>query len=230
MPTVHGAERHFCGQVPQRMIGSFGTSTHFTGGAETLFNLVRSTRLATVAVAAISLTALLGGCGQQSAAGKASAAAPAVHYHFYMNVVTGGMTGKPGWPQFLPGNFTLPANADVTVTVTSFDDGAAPVPAVYGKVSGTVGNAETVNGQSVSTVDPQQVAHTFTVSGLKLNVPIPVAASAQSPSVVTFTFHTPKAGTYTWQCEAPCGSGTAGWGGPMATSGYMTGTMTISNN
>jgi hypothetical protein len=194
-----------------------------------LFNLRRGTKIAAAAVTTLSLTALLGGCGQQTAAKTASAAAPSVHYHFYMDVLTGGMYGKPGWPKFEPGNFTLPANADVTVTITSYDDGTAPVPAVYGKVSGTAGDTETVNGQTVSSVDPQQVAHTFTVSGLKLNVPIPVAASSQSPTVVQFTFHTPKAGTYTWQCEAPCGSGADGWGGPMVTSGYMTGTMTVSN-
>jgi len=183
--------------------------------------------VATAGVA--SLMVLVAGCGQQTAAGAAHAATP-VKYHFYETVLTGGMTGKPGWPKFTPGDFTLPAGADVTVTITSFDDGAAAVPAQYGKVSGTVGGVETVNGQSEAQVPVAQVAHTFTISALNLNVPIPVAASTQNPTVVTFAFHTPKSGVDAWQCYAPCGSGGSGWGGPMATDGYMTGKVTFSDN
>lgn len=127
-------------------------------------------------------------------------------------------------------DFTLPANAKVTVTITSYDDGAAPVPVTYSRVRGTLGGSEIVNGKAVKSVAAQQVAHTFTITSLGLNVPIPVAASIHKPEVVQFTFHTPKSGTYTWQCYAPCGSGSNGWGGPMATNGYMTGKVTISND
>ncbi len=186
-------------------------------------------RIAGSAVGVLSLAVLAAGCGQQAANGTVHAAAP-VKYHFYETVVTGGMIGKPGWPEFLPGDFTLPANADVTMTITSFDDGAAAVPAQYGKVQGTTGGAATIDGQSVTQVPVANVAHTFTISALKLNVPIPVAASAQNPTVVTFSFHTPKGGSDTWQCYAPCGSGSAGWQGPMATDGYMTGKVTFANN
>ena len=192
-------------------------------------SLSRIARVAGSAVGVLSLAAVSAGCGQQTASGTVHAAAP-VKYHFYETVLTGGMTGKPGWPEFEPADFTLPANADVTMTITSFDDGAAAPPAEYGNVQGTAGGAETVNGRTVTKVPVANVAHTFTITDLKLNVPIPVAASAQKPAVVTFSFHTPKSGVYTWQCYAPCGSGSDGWGGPMVTDGYMTGKVTFSDN
>lgn len=172
----------------------------------------------------LTLSGLLFGVGQQAAA------APNVHYYYNMVVVTGGMLGTPGEPKFMPADFKLPTNAEVTVTITSFDDGAAPVPAVYAKVTGTLGGTEVVNGRKVKAIAAKDVSHTFTVSGLKLNVPIPVAASKTHPAVVTFTFHTPKGGHYVWQCYAPCGSGASGWSGPMATNGYMRGVVTFTNN
>ena len=192
-------------------------------------NMPRIGKMALTAVGVLSLAALASGCGQQTAAGTAHAAPP-VKYHFYETILTGGMTGKPGWPEFMPADFTLPANADVTMTITSFDDGAAAVPAQYGKITGTNGGDATIDGQSETQVPVAQVAHTFTISSLNLNVPIPVAKSAQQPTVVTFTFHTPKSGVDTWQCYAPCGSGSDGWEGAMATDGYMTGKVTFSNN
>lgn len=193
-------------------------------------HLSRVNAIAATTISALSLTALLSGCGQLPSAGKSQATtSPAVKYHFYMDVLTGGMIGKPGWPEFSPADFTLPANADVTVTITSFDDGAAPVAAQYGRVRGTVDGNATVNGQPVKFVDPRQVAHTFTIAALNLNVPIPAATSKTSPEIVQFAFHTPQAGTYTWQCYAPCGSGSSGWGGAMATDGYMMGKVTVAN-
>ena len=39
--------------------------------------------------------------------------------------------------------------------------------------------------------------------------------------VTTFSFHSAAAGTYAWQCMDPCGSDPNGWGGAMATAGYM---------
>jgi len=44
---------------------------------------------------------------------------------------------------------------------------------------------------------------------------------------VTFTLHTGKAGSYTFQCLDPCGTGSNGFEGPMVTRGYMIGTLTV---
>jgi len=44
---------------------------------------------------------------------------------------------------------------------------------------------------------------------------------------VTRTFEVSKAGTYTWNCFAPCGTGANGMAGPMVTPGWMTGSFTV---
>jgi heme/copper-type cytochrome/quinol oxidase subunit 2 len=73
-----------------------------------------------------------------------------------------------------------------------------------------------------------QVAQSFTVPNWRLKVPIPVATAPADPAVMTFTFHAPESGSFTWQREAPCGSGSSSREG-LATSGWMTGTVTVSN-
>ncbi|HUE61324.1 MAG TPA: hypothetical protein VMO88_17275 [Acidimicrobiales bacterium] len=57
----------------------------------------------------------------------------------------------------------------------------------------------------------------------KLHLNVPIAPKSRT----TFTFQTGSAGTYDWQCMDPCGTDPAGWGGAMATTGYMRGTLTI---
>lgn len=65
-------------------------------------------------------------------------------------------------------------------------------------------------------LDPTQVAHTFTIPALHLNVPIPGdVAPGASYVTVTFTFRTEAAGVYRWRCFAPCGKGPDGESGPM---------------
>ena len=198
---------------------------------------IRVGRLAAAAAAFGLIGFLAAGCGQQSAAGNASAAAPkastaapkATSVSYSWQVVNGGNAQHPKWPFFsqhgtnpMPATITLPANANVTLTIKNGDDGADPVPAAYAKVTGTVGGVETVAGQQISSMSANKVSHTFTVSGLGLNIPLPAT------STVTVTFHTPsKAGTYTWQCYVPCGTGSDGWGGPMVTAGWMTGSIQI---
>ena len=62
--------------------------------------------------------------------------------------------------------------------------------------------------------------HTFTSQKLHLNVVIK-GGSATHPSVTTFTFKAPKAGTYTWQCLGNCDS----WA--MNHLGFMKGRITV---
>ncbi len=163
-----------------------------------------------------------GHSGQNGAYSSPQAAGAATTYHFYLTILTGGMTGKPGWPIFTPADFTLPPESNVQVSIRNFDSGAAPVTSQWSRVTGTAGDTVEIAGKSVRSIPPQQVSHTFTVPQLHLNVPIPAS------STVTFAFRTPASGTYTWRCEAPCGSGQSGMQGAMRTKGYMMGTMRIS--
>ncbi len=176
-------------------------------------------------------------------AGAAAATTPAKEHHRAslptiaesLVVVTGGIAGHPDWPAFVDSRqIELPANAKVVLTITSFDDGSAPLPKnleFYDKVSGTKGGTETVDGKTVSSVANADVAHTFTVPGIGLNMVIPAAKDAKSggvtPAVVTASFTTTKSGSFTWQCYAPCGSGKNGSAGAMAAPGYMTGEVVI---
>ena len=133
----------------------------------------------------------------------------------------------------------LPGNTLIETTIINYDDGNASVPAIYDNVTGTVGNqisvvnntlvnsSQSSNGINIqgewttSTVPGADIAHTFTVSGINLNVPVVVS------SIVHFSFQTGGSGTYTWQCYAACGSGPNGWSQAMTTPGWMTGTLTV---
>ncbi len=163
-----------------------------------------------------------GNGAETSASGSRQVAGAAPTYHFYLSVLTGGMIGKPGSPLFTPADFTLPPKSHVLVTIRNFDSGTAPVTAQWSRVSGTLGGTIRIAGKSVRSIAPTQVSHTFTVARLHLNVPIPASAT------VSFALRTPASGTYTWRCEAPCGSGPSGMQGAMRTNGYMMGTMRIS--
>jgi hypothetical protein len=171
-----------------------------------------------------------------SALPPAPASAPSVT-RLDLTIVTGTMIGKTEYPAYVPSDFTLPAHSTVVVTITNFDDATAlPKGAeTYAKASGLVGGTFTVtpidlkdpNGsagppQTVSSIDPAAVSHTFTIAALGINVPI--AAHAR----VTFTITTGAPGTFTWRCMDPCGAGPAGWGTAMAANrGYMEGTLTV---
>lgn len=177
--------------------------------------------------------AILAGCGTQPAAGQGSnaahlnVAAPHVVTET-LTIETGKMIHKPGWPKFDPATFTVPQGATVHLVIKSYDDGNAPLPAnsPYLKPSGLTTSTVTINGKPVAAVGANDIAHTFTIPALGVNVPIPVAPK-DGTVTVTADFVASKAGTFTWQCEAPCGTGSTGWGGPMITPGYMTGTVTV---
>lgn len=182
--------------------------------------------LVTVAAAAILLSQNV---KPTARAVKASAATTT---HVALDI----MPVKPGgpvedWPAYLASTpLTVPANSIVTVTIRNFDLGDAALTAnsPLAKVQGTVDNAVTFNGKTYSSLDPAKVSHTFTIPQLGLNVPIPGdAPDNASYLTITFSFHTGKAGTYTFQCYAPCGTGTDGFGGPMGSMAYMKGTLTV---
>ncbi len=151
-------------------------------------------------------------------------ASPSVPEHLYLTVAFDPYTGAD---RYFPGNFSIPANVPVTITITNYDNGTNPVPASYGQVLGTVGGTETVtnatmNGVAVASVPADHVAHTFTLisSPYDINVPIP-AADGQTPTVVSFTVQFSATGVFDWHCMAPCD------GQAMETAGYMTGSVTV---
>ena len=169
------------------------------------------------------------GCGSSPSATGPSSTAPQVE-HVAMTIETGAMIHKPGWPKFTNAFWKAKAGQTVVLTIKSYDDGTAPLSAdsPYNKVLGTVNGTELVNGQPVSQFSDNAVAHTFTVPGLGLNVVVR-AAPTRGTVTVQATFKVPKAGTYNWQCEAPCGTTASGWGGPMETPGWMQGSITIAS-
>lgn len=147
--------------------------------------------------------------------------------HLYLTIAVGVGDDNPA---YVPSDFSVPRNALVEVTIINFDD-STPLtgPAVkYADVYGTVGGTATVtpidladpngaaNGpvQTIRSMDPAKVSHTFTVPALGLNVPIWPHART------TFLFRTGSAGSYTWDCFDPCG-------GAMAAPRYMSGQLRV---
>ena len=138
-------------------------------------------------------------------------------------------------------NISVPAHRLIKLVIVNYDDGAANLTSPqYSNVSGTqngvisVVNNDNVNssqgtsginingGETVSSVSPDNIAHTFTVPQLNLNIPVPPS------SVVTAYFTTNSTGTFTWFCFTQCGSGATGTEGAMSTPGWMTGSVVVS--
>jgi plastocyanin len=201
-----------------------------------LRRLGRGRRWAALGAGALAAAGLLSACSGTSSAGsgatKTTAASAPVTVHLATVILTGGMTSNPGWPIYQPADFTVPKGATVDMTIYNYDDGTAPLPsstAMYAKATGVSDLTE--GGQPVTSVTAAQVSHTWTVPQLGINVPIGAAPSATSgakqPLVVSFTFTASKAGTFTWKCMAPCGSGSDGMSGAMATMGAMEGQLTV---
>ena len=151
----------------------------------------------------------------------------------------------PDWVSYGPTtDLRAPAHALVTITIKQYDTGGSLNNPYFAVPRGTIDGKETVDGKSVSKVDPDATGHTFTIHAAPTNqdplfvsVPLPaVSDDAQpaagsdypAPHVVTFSFLTAGPGKYVWNCEFPCGDGYyAKFGGPMATRGYMSGTFTV---
>lgn len=146
------------------------------------------------------------------------------------------MPVKPGGPAtgyaaYLPTTvLSAPAQRIVTVTIRNFDLDPVPTPAdsPVTQVQGTVGGVAYADGKAYTVLDRMQIAHTFTVPALHLNVPIPgVSASGKPYVAVTFRFRTGVAGVYAWRCMAPCGEGQDRQAGPMADERYMRGALDV---
>jgi hypothetical protein len=183
-----------------------------------------------------SPTQSIGPVQQVAAVAPAAASHTSPNLHVALTIATPDMLGSQNGPAYLPSNLTLPANTDVTITIINFD-GATALPAGSEKflnATGIVGSLDiepidttNPNGDATgpalsgTSIAPDTISHTFTLPALNINVPI----TAQSRT--TFTIHTGAAGTYTWRCMDPCGTGDTGWGGAMAQNGWMQGTLRL---
>jgi hypothetical protein len=96
----------------------------------------------------------------------------------------------------------------------------------------------------MSSIKSEDASHTFTIHSIPssaqdwLYVSVPITGVDDSapaddfgmpnkPVVTEFSFVTQGPGHYIWQCFDPCGSGFDGFGGPMSTKGYMSGTIDV---
>jgi hypothetical protein len=155
-----------------------------------------------------------------------------------------GAGDNQAWVKYEPTtDLIVPRNALVTITIQNYDGATPLLNSYYDTPKGLVGDMM-VDGQAVSSVDPTNVSHTFTIHSIPqsgqdwLFVSVPITANNNSqvdaagvplqPVSTTFSFVTPsRPGHYIWQCIDPCGAGYNGFGGPMSTKGYMSGTFTV---
>jgi heme/copper-type cytochrome/quinol oxidase subunit 2 len=184
----------------------------------------------------LSLAAVVSGCvaytalGGQASTRHASAAPVERHVQLKLNIVINQPGMQQDWPAYSPNKLVVPANSLVTITLRDYDLGDTPLPqgSPFTTVQGMVGGLAMADGKPYASLAPEKVAHTFTIPQLHLNVPLPGdAPKGASYDTITFTFHTGEAGTYTFQCLDPCGTGSSGFEGPMVTKGYMIGTLTV---
>ena len=146
----------------------------------------------------------------------------------------------------------VPPNSLITVVIKQYDTPTGVLNDFFQTVQGTVGGVAMYNNKPMSQIKNEDIAHTFTIQSVPdetdpifVSVPLlGVPATAPSnvtingnqyptPTVIQFQFRTGPAGhTYIWHCYVPCGSNREapyGFSGPMATTGYMAGTITVSS-
>jgi hypothetical protein len=139
--------------------------------------------------------------------------------------------------------FQVPAHTRINVTIYNYDSGSPLRNQQIGQVSGTNGNAATLNGKAFRVINSNAgngVGHTFSIPSLGVNVPLygnngnanlcaAAPCTRKSPNqVIKFSFTSPGPGNYRWQCFVPCGLGFLfGNGGPMSSVGYMGGFMQV---
>jgi len=132
-------------------------------------------------------------------------------------------------------NISLPVHRLIELVIISYDT-PTPPPPQYSNVTGTVdGKMYLINGTSaalstpqswgaeVSSVPTSQIAHTFTITSLGINIPV---IGGDTEIAFLYLNHT---GTFTWQCYTPCGfpNVNSGWSAAMVTPGWMMGEVTV---
>ena len=69
--------------------------------------------------------------------------------------------------------YTVPANSIVHVTIYQYDGDTGLRNPFLSQVQGTVGGTETIDGKTVSSINPEETSHTFVVPQLGVFVPLP---------------------------------------------------------
>jgi hypothetical protein len=152
----------------------------------------------------------------------------------------------PTWVTYSNDNLVAPPNTTVDVTIHQYDGGGSLIDPFFGQVMGTIGGTMTVNGKTLSHVNPNNVGHTFTLrnipgNGKNLFVSVPLELDPRNntlnigegqypkPNIIKFSFKTGSNAIYEWNCEFPCGDGrvSGGFGYAMSSFGYMSGTLTV---
>src|SRR6266852_3092368 len=153
------------------------------------------------------------------------------------------------WVTYCPStNWQLPPNSLVTVVIKQYDSASGLYNGFFQKVQGTVGGVAMYNNKPMSQINGDDAAHTFTIQSqpdetnpIFVSVPLlGVAGDAPNlangypaPNVIEFQFRTGPAGhVYIWHCYVPCGNDREspyGFSGPMTTTGYMAGVLTVTN-
>jgi heme/copper-type cytochrome/quinol oxidase subunit 2 len=136
-------------------------------------------------------------------------------------------------------NIALPANRLIRLVIICYDNGSAMLTSAAGAaVAGTQNDVVTevsnenvnssqvasgiqiVGGQTISSLSAGNIAHTFTIPALGINIPV-----MPSSTVVAY-FTITKTGTFPWNCLTMCGYGPEGLEGAMSTPGWMEGNVT----
>ena len=185
--------------------------------------------------------------------GPATAAGPTTDLTLQTDAAVGPQESPahPDWVSYLVAHngrwsrdtiFKVPANSLVHVTVYQFDGATGLRNPFLSQVQGTPGGTMTLDGKTVSHIDPEETSHTFVVPQLGVFIPLPgVPEEAKNQCefgpcdpatmahrTIEFTFRTGKKGRFRWQCFVPCAAGTYfGFGGPMQTLGYMDGYIDV---
>ncbi len=164
-----------------------------------------------------------------------------------------GKAPNPTWVSYMVENpqkqwvhttlFQVPAHTKINVTIYNYDSGSPLRNQQIGMVAGTHGDVATLNGKPFKVINSNAgngVGHTFSIPTLGINVPLygnngnanlcsVAPCSTKYPNqVIKFSFTSPGAGQYPWQCFVPCALGYLyGNGGPMQTIGYMDGFVKV---
>src|SRR5712691_2426638 len=163
--------------------------------------------------------------------------------------------GEPqiDWVTYCPStSLEVPPNSLITVVIKQYDGASGLYNDFFQKVQGTVGGVAMYNNKPMNQIKADDAAHTFTIQsqpdetnpifvsvpllGVPGNAPTPVNINGNmypKPNVIAFQFHTgPASHVYIWHCYVPCGNDREspyGFSGPMTTTGYMAGTVTVAN-
>ena len=186
-----------------------------------------------------------------SALKAASSGAPSAQLTLGSVPAAGPTTPHPTWVSYFAIDahgrwqhttiYKVPAHSLVHVTILQYDGASGLRNSFIAEARGLVGSTFTVNGKPTVAIDPATASHVFAIAQLGVSVPLPgVPTTAKNPcsaapcslsqdhETISFTFRTGKPGRFRWQCLVPCAAGFIfGFGGPMATTGYMDGFIQV---